>query len=323
MIRRLFVIFVLIVAVVLPVNAEESNGGYTGSFLQMPVGARPVAMGGAYRSISNDGAGPLYNPAGVAELKKIMFASSYRMMELDRKLGYVNLLFPARLNSVIGISWLYAGSGAVDGRNKDGDLTGTDYSLNNHDIGIVFAKRFENLFAAGVKLNYLQSDFGNLTAFSVGFDFGFLFYLSELVDRENRDLKAVQNIQLGFTLKNIAAKYRWDTGDMNSGAIGIIQEDDFPLEVAVGGSARFFDKKLLLSSDLVYTENQSIRNYSGAEYFVKPEFALRAGFSDGRATAGTGYVFKLGKRIMAIDYAFSTDKASEGSEHIFSFDLLF
>jgi hypothetical protein len=31
----------------------------------------------------------------------------------------------------------------------------------------------------------------------------------------------------------------------------------------------------------------------------------------------------LGNRLLGIDYAFSTDKADEGSEHIFSFDLMF
>ena len=50
---------------------------------------------------------------------------------------------------------------------------------------------------------------------------------------------------------------------------------------------------------------------------------LRAGYGDGRLAAGTGYLFAVGKHQLAIDYAFSTDKADEGSEHIFSFDLLF
>ena len=34
-------------------------------------------------------------------------------------------------------------------------------------------------------------------------------------------------------------------------------------------------------------------------------------------------MFKFGERALAIDYAFSSDKVDEGSDHIFSFDLLF
>ena len=62
--------------------------------------------------------------------------------------------------------------------------------------------------------------------------------------------------------------------------------------------------------------------HAGAEYYLTKEFALRGGYGDGRFSTGTGYVFKLGKQQLAIDYAFSTDKADEGMEHIFSFDLL-
>ena len=40
-------------------------------------------------------------------------------------------------------------------------------------------------------------------------------------------------------------------------------------------------------------------------------------------TGGTGFIFEIGDRTIAVDYAFSTDKVDEGSEHIFSFDFLF
>ena len=43
----------------------DARGGYAGSFFQIPAGARPTAMGGAYTAISNDGAAPLFNPAGL------------------------------------------------------------------------------------------------------------------------------------------------------------------------------------------------------------------------------------------------------------------
>jgi len=43
---------------------------------------------------------------------------------------------------------------------------------------------------------------------------------------------------------------------------------------------------------------------------------LRGGYSDKRLTAGTGICSKLGQNALSIDYAFSTDKVDEGSEHI-------
>ena len=93
--------------------------------------------------------------------------------------------------------------------------------------------------------------------------------------------------------------------------------------VTLGASARFLNKKLLVASDVLKNEKQAAEFHAGAEYYLVPEFALRTGYGDGRFTAGTGYMFKFSGHFLAVDYAFSTDKADEGSEHIFSFDLLF
>lgn len=304
------------------------DGGYAGAFLQVPIGARPAAMGGAYLAISNDGAGPLYNVAGLTSLKRTMFASSYRLLKLDRKLAYVTLLVPTRGNSVLGGQWLYAGSGSVERRNYDGDLIGGSLEMHNHAVSILFAKRFEEAFSAGIKLSYLHSVFAEMTAYTVSVDLGAMLYADYLFGREQKEKLPVKDLQIGLTLKNLDASYLWNNEDyvfkyVDGNTIGVEQQDKVPVEFGVGLSGRFLQRKLLVATDLHKNAKQAATFHAGAEYFVKPEFALRGGYSDGRLTAGTGYVFEIGKQVLAIDYAFSTDKADEGSEHIFSFDLLF
>jgi len=311
------------------IEAADGDGGYAGSFYQVPVGARPTAMGGAYRAISNDGAAPIYNPAGMAGIKRSLFASSYRVMQLGRQVGYVTLMFPARGNSALGLHWRFAGSGSVEVRNADGDKLGRELSMNNHDFSIIFAKRFEDFFAAGAKMYYLHSAFAEMKAFSVGFDAGLMFYMDHLIHERGRsDDSPIRDIQVGLTLKYFEATYIWKNEDyilryIDGNAFGAEQEDKIPIELGLGTSARFLQRRLLLAVDLVKNTKQSTDFHGGAEYFVRPEFALRGGFSNGRFTAGTGYVFDLAGRTLAIDYAFSTDKADEGSEHVFSFEFLF
>ena len=244
-------------------------------------------------------------------------------MGLDRSLGYLTMAFVTRQEAVIGINWLYAGSGSVAARNGDGDLLGEDISFNNHNVAVIFAKRFEDLFSLGARLAYLQASLGDLSAFSVSFDFGAMLHLSDLVDREKRDLMPVQDIQVGVTAKNIGARYRWDSSEMDSNSLGVIQDDKVPIEFGLGASAKFLKQKLILAVDLSKNVEQSFVPRVGAEYMAYADLALRAGYSDSRLAAGTGYKFNLGNRLLGIDYAFSTDKADEGSEHIFSFDLLF
>ena len=307
--------------------AKDGDGGYAAPWLQVPIGARPTAMGGAYLGISDDGAAPLFNPAGLAKLKRPMFSSSYRAMTLDRKLGYVTAISPVRGQSALGVHWLYAGSGAVAARDADGYLLGHDISMNAHNIAIVFAKELTPYLSAGVNMSYILIDMPELNANSVGFDFGAMLYIEQLFSREDRDVLPIRDLQVGVVAKNFAKQFKFTSEKYNmkytTTETGTEQDDKAPIEVGLGASGRLLDRRLVLATDVVKTQYQSLRLHAGAEYFVTEEFMLRGGYSDKRLTAGTGYLFTLGKKGLAIDYAFSTDKADEGSEHIFSFDLLF
>jgi hypothetical protein len=325
-------------------SAANDAGGYAASFLQIPIGARPTAMGGAYLAVSNDGAGALYNPAGLAGLEHPLFGTSYRFLQLDRKLGYATLLFPVANQATLGFNWLYAGSGSVEMRDADGNPTGDNFSMNNHVISIIFAKRFESYLSVGAKLNYFQSSIPHVTAASIGIDMGAMLYVNELIDREKRDKFPLQDLQVALTVKNLAAKYIWNSEKFNQayvglGTLGYEQTDQLPVEIGTGVSSRFIKRKLLLDIDVIgrifqgkqtdqfgaqstHTSTQFVVR-PGGEYFITPEFGVRTGYSEHRFTMGTGYVFKLKKSALAIDYAFSTARADEGSEHIFSFDLLY
>lgn len=329
--KNITITFLIILTVLAAgqLQAADGDGGYAGSWYQVPIGARPTAMGGAYLAISNDGAAPLYNPAGLAGLRTRMFSSSYRLMQLDRQVGYVTLMFPAKGNSALGVHWRYAGTGSVDVRNADGDKLDREISMNNLDFSIVFAKRFTGPIAAGAKMYYLHSTFADMKAFSVGFDAGFMLYADYLrFERGDSEGSIIRDIQVGLTLKYFEAKYIWKSEEyilrhVDGNSFGTEQEDKIPTEFGLGTSARFLDRHLLVATDFTKNTEQGVAVHLGAEYFVKPEFALRSGFSDGRFTVGTGYLFKLADRAIAIDYAFSSDRVDEGSEHIFSFELLF
>ena len=328
MYRHLLISLCIVLAGVAVVSAEDGDGGYAAAFLQVPIGARPTGMGGAFIAVSDDGAAAFYNPAGIAALHKPMFSTSYRAMSLDRSLGYVGIMFPTRGNSSLGFNWLYAGSGSVEARNSDGDPLGYDFTQHNHAISVIFAKRFENYASAGFRGTYLHSQFAEMSAFTVSFDLGFMFYFSQLYDRDVRETIFVQDIQAGIVVRNLAATYKWNNENylrehIGPDAIASDKEDKVPMAFGFGSSARFFKRKLLLDTDLLKSEQHDFAVHAGAEFFITPQFAVRGGYSDKSLTAGTGYVFKFGNRVLAVDYAFSSAKVDEGSEHIFSFDLLF
>lgn len=324
-----FLISTLILGTCCSASAVEADGGYAAAFLQMPIGARPTGMGGAYLAISNDAAGALYNPAGLNTLEKPLLGTSYRAMKLDRKLGYATIIFPVRGKSALGIHWLFAGSGSVKARGSSdsGVETFGEISQNSHLFSVLFAKRFTDLVAIGTKLNYLQSGMAGMRAFSVAFDFGATFYLSELINREKRDRFPIQDMQAAVVLKSLAARLPWNTEKYtyksSEATYAYEQDDKVPTDFGLGISGRLLKRKLILATDILKNDKQHVRFHGGAEYYVTPLFALRTGYGDKRLAAGAGFMFKFGNRALAIDYAFSSDKVDEGSEHIFSFDLLF
>ena len=79
---RIAAIFGLITILAVGAIGGEGDGGYAGPWLQVPAGARPSAMGGAYLAVSDDGAAPLFNPAGLARLARPMVSSSTRRLSL-------------------------------------------------------------------------------------------------------------------------------------------------------------------------------------------------------------------------------------------------
>jgi hypothetical protein len=327
-IYRLIIGAMLLAAMLATVAVGDTmDGGYAGSFFQVPIGARPTAMGGAYLAVSNDGAGALFNPAGICDLKFPLFGSSYRVMPLDRKLGYVTAMFPVRNQAVLGVHWLYAGSGSVATRNSEGTDLGRDFSLNNHVIGVVFAKRFSDEFAAGAKLNYLAASFPKVHAQGISFDFGATLYLDQFINREKRVKLPIKDVRVAAVVRHIGGEYRWNSGKYAEAyvvnGLGYEQIDKIPIDAGIGISGRLLKEKLLLATDLVKNQYQTVKFHGGAEFFITPELAVRAGYGDKTFGIGTGYVIKLGSQALAIDYAFASDKVGAGTEHIFSFDLLF
>lgn len=326
--KKLLLSLVILSVCASHVSAADGDGGYAGSFLQVPLGARPTAMGGAYVGLSDDASGIMYNPAGLAGIPYREFSSSYRVMTQGRKLGYASVILPIQGMATLGLQWLYAGSGSVAERDRDGALVGRDLSQNTHQFGITFSKRFEPWIGIGANINYLNSKVSKISSNTIGFDFGGMIFLTDLVDREKRDKFFAQDARVGVVVRNITKQFRWNsekyllayTTDGN----GFEQVDKFPLEVGLGASARFVERKLLVTADAVKNEKQSFKGRFGAEYEIRPEFCVRAGYSVYGLAAGAGFLYNLNPRqTIAVDYAFSSGRVSEGSEHLFSLGLRF
>lgn len=303
------------------VRAGE-DGGYAGAFLKMATESRPAAMGGAYLGVSDDPAGQLHNPAGMHAVVQPVFSSAFRSMKLDRKLGFVSIVFPTRLESALGFSWIYVGYGDVDARNGSGYATGRVISSNEHNFAATFAKLFTPYLALGAKMNYYLKNHDNLKASTIGFNLGGMIYVDSLFEYGTMEGKPVTDIKGGVVLRNVfgVAEYPWDT---EGSGLTATANDEFPIVLGVGMSCRTLSKKLLIAADINKNSKQDMDYHVGGEYGYRNQYFLRGGLNDGTITAGAGYYINISNLAFSFNYAFIGDRVNEGEDHLFTIDIKF
>lgn len=318
--KRIAVFMILCLVFSQIAAAETEDGGYAGAFLKLAVQARPAGMGGAYIGVSDDAAGQLFNPAGAPAVQTKTIASSYRVMDLGRKLGFVSFMLPTRGASGLGLSWLYAGYGEVDTRNSSGQKLGGTISSSENDFGLTFGKQFAPFLGVGTKLNYYYKRLSDLSATSIGINMGIMISIDSLFQYGSMEGKPITDIKAGLVFSHLAANYSWS--DKNAG-LAATQDDKFPNLLGLGVSCRAIDRKLLVALDLEKNFKQALVSRFGAEYDFRNRLLLRGGLNEGAVTAGMGYTFALKKATLCFNYAFSAERTDEGSDHIISLDLKF
>src|ERR1017187_8594945 len=107
-----------------PSLSQASSGTEGASFLDIPVGAGPAAMGAAYTALATNAYAPTWNPAGLGRLSGNEVAAQH-LSYLD-SMNYEYLSFVHPLNAQgsdtkrgLGFSMQYLGSGDINRTDID------------------------------------------------------------------------------------------------------------------------------------------------------------------------------------------------------------
>jgi hypothetical protein len=112
--------------------AYGASGTEGASFLDIPVGAKPAALGSAYSAAAEDAYATVWNPAGLGFLPMPQVAAQHLNYLETLRYEFLSVTLPVGTGGGLGAAIQYLGSG---------DIPGTD--LNNHDLG-----SFSSYFAA-------------------------------------------------------------------------------------------------------------------------------------------------------------------------------
>ena len=245
---------------------EKNAVGTTGAqLLQLDVGARGIAMGGAYSSVTNDVYSLYWNPAGLARVPRMSAIFVYTNYVAD--ISFQSGAIAARVNdtAVISGGFRYADYGTVNHTDLSGNDLGT-FTPKDYVMEAGWGQSVYDLSDSEVDVNvgvagrWLHSD-----------------YLMH-ADGYSGDIGMLARFYHG----NYAYDFSFVAQNMGVGQSFDKRRDTMPFQVRLGGSMQPV-KNLIVSVESVSPSGNVTYGALGAEYAAEVSrnvrAAIRAGFN--------------------------------------------
>jgi hypothetical protein len=292
------------------VFANENNskvGTRAFDFLKIQIGARPMAMGGAFTGVADDETSLYYNPAGIVSLEGKRFIAGYHNNIFDMQSGLIGYIHPLSEEKKVALYINYLNYGEfirTDDRGiKDGTFGGSDI-----------------LFAAGYAMT-ISPDL------QVG---GTIKFIYEKIDAFSATGAAL----------DLGGKYSFDYGRTTvglmiqnlGGQLGSFVENGeknpLPLCLKIGTSRRLRGLPVLAAADVIFPTDNDPYFAIGTEWMNMKPLYLRVGWSSFGSNyktgagnddlAGFSFGFGVEYRNMQISYTISPE-ADLGTSHRITF----
>jgi hypothetical protein len=261
-------------------------------------GARPAALGGAYCAVADDAAATMWNPAGLARLRRAEIAVTHNRWFTSSRLNNVGAACRLGNAAVLGAALTHVGYGVLPVYDGSGNRTG---EFSPYEASAALACGFEVpaglAFGVGVKGNIQHTWDSDVQSWAC--DAGAQW---QLTDR----------MALGFSAGNVG-RYLWP-GDANT---------PLPVTLRTGFCGRAGKDALVIAGDIVWTREQRFTGSAGVELGTTG-FRLRGGCTTGTGgqalglTAGVGFI----RGSLKVDYAYVPNLAL-GATHQISMGILF
>ncbi|MBI4345577.1 MAG: PorV/PorQ family protein [Elusimicrobia bacterium] len=269
-----------------------SAGAEPFDFLFLDAGARPVAMGGAATAIASDSEALLYNPAALGRGNRFETTFMHNQYANPITQEYLGFASPTGWGAQLN----YLSFGRVTRTtiaNPDG--TGGSFGISDLALGAGYGREVGPGLRLGAAGKFLRESIDNVSAHGYAADLGAL--LSVRGDHRWTFGAALQNV--GPTVRFVGAK------------------ESLPWTVRFGAACELqaLGAPTVLALDLAKERSEGAVVSLGAETWLAPAFALRAGYS-GRNDAGPGLTAGVGWRRKDVQFDYAMTPLGElGSAH--------
>ena len=147
--------------------AEDSRGTTGAQFLELPAGARAIAMGSAYSSINGDPFSAYYNPAGLTTcMDKTQIGLMHAVYLQSVSYEYGVLTTPISDMGVLRVSVQYFAVGNLVEVDQNGIFTGDSFAPNDLSLSAIYATQI-NTISVGGGVKYVKSHIRNSASTSL------------------------------------------------------------------------------------------------------------------------------------------------------------
>jgi hypothetical protein len=297
-------------------QAENPNIGTAGAqFLQIPVGSRATAMGGAVVANSRDASALFWNPAGIVNVGGGSLFAAHTEWWATIALNHAAFVYSFGDIGSFGVSATILSMDPMELTTElEPEGTGQTFDARDVMVGLSYARKLTEDFSVGVTAKYITQQIWNEKASGIAFDVGTQYLIG------------VGDLTLGMCMTNFGSNMRFDGEDLNvkydydsqdpfnrlSPARLQSEEYPLPLHFQVGLSMTVLNVEgfaAMVAVDVTHPNDARERVNLGTELRIAENFFLRGGYRinydiEG-GTLGAGVAIPLKDIRVDFDYAFA------------------
>jgi hypothetical protein len=210
-----------------PRSEFSKVGAGTGSFLNLPVGARAAGMGASFVAIADDASALFWNPAGITQIEGTGASYTFAPYFAGMTHHFAGASFSVSDDWNIGVHALSYGSDDIEVTTMfEQEGTGATYTAQDMSLGLTIAGQLTEQFAFGATGKFINLKLADVNASTVAFDFGTLYR------------PGILGLRIGFAVDNLAPAVKYSgTGLVQRGSIDPITGNQSPDVMLESGEA--------------------------------------------------------------------------------------
>jgi opacity protein-like surface antigen len=298
----------------------SKRGTTAAPFLEIAVGSRAMAMGGAFTALSDDPTAIYWNVGGLGKLKRSGVIFNHTEWIADIQFNFLSAAFKLNKWGTFGLSLTSLNMDEMDVTTvEEPEGTGQTFRAGDFAFSLAYAVNLTERFSVGLNPKVVHQKIWEMSATGIAIDMG-VHYVTPF-----------RGITIGFTMVNFGSKMQMDghnsrvlydldpSSTGNNERVPAKLETDrwaLPLNFRLGLLYKLLDDQMHtinLEIDAAHPNNNYESINTGIEYIFKSRFALRGGYkslflqdSEESFTLGGGINYPvLGNVMVHIDFAYA------------------